>query len=234
MKLLTENNTKILKSIDHGYLTVGLHLAPADLSGHEVCRGRSPGCTESCLNTSGHGAMTVVQRSRIAKTKLLFDWPDKFLGILLCELVAAERRARKKGLRLAVRLNLTSDLSWEERVIGGQNLMAMFPQVQFYDYTKIPARMRKFLRGAMPPNYHLTFSVSEKNLSTALDIAAKGGNIAAVFSSDRGLPPTFNGIQVINADEHDLRFLDPRPCVAGLLAKGKAKHDTTGFVIPTP
>ena len=233
MTLLTTSNTKILKSREYGYYTVGLHLAPADLSGHEVCRGRSPGCTESCLNTAGRGAISSVQRSRVEKTKLLFEWQEKFLGMLANEIMAAKRAAACKGLQLAVRLNLTSDLSWESMRLGTFSLMGLYPEVQFYDYTKIPRRMRRFIAGDFPANYHLTFSVSENHLSTALDVAAKGGNIAAVFSG-KSLPSVWHGIRVIDADQHDLRFLDPRPCVAGLLAKGKARKDTTGFVIHLP
>ena len=37
--------------------------------------------------------------------------------------------------------------------------------------------------------------------------------------------------KVVNGDESDLRFLDPRNSIVGLKAKGKAKKDTTGFVV---
>lgn len=39
------------------------------------------------------------------------------------------------------------------------------------------------------------------------------------------------GREVIDGDKHDLRFLDKQNVVVGLLAKGKAKQDATGFVI---
>ena len=45
------------------------------------------------------------------------------------------------------------------------------------------------------------------------------------------LPTHWNGFPVINGDENDLRFLDPKGVVVGLKAKGKAKTDTTGFVV---
>ena len=38
------------------------------------------------------------------------------------------------------------------------------------------------------------------------------------------------GRPVINADDTDLRFLDPKGTIAGLKAKGRAKKDTSGFV----
>jgi hypothetical protein len=56
---------------------------------------------------------------------------------------------------------------------------------------------------------------------------AEGMNVAMVFDK---LPDSYMGLQVINADETDLRFLDPKGCIAGLKAKGRAKKDTTGFV----
>jgi len=225
MKLLTTANPKIEKSIAYGYLTAGLHLAPANLSGYEVCRNRSKGCTFSCLNTAGHGAFTAVQLARIAKTKLYFEERAAFLDQLVKELSAFVRKAARKGLKPAVRLNLTSDLSWED-----SGIMGLFPEIQFYDYTKVGARMVKFLEGDLPPNYHLTFSRSESNGNVCEVLAAKGGNIAAVFSCAE-LPPTYKGVTIVSGDSHDLRFLDPSPCYVGLVAKGRAKADKSGFVI---
>jgi len=225
MKLLTTSNPKIAKSIAYGYLTAGLHLAPANLSGYEVCRKRSKGCTFSCLNTAGHGAFTAVQAARIAKTKFYFEDRETFMAQLVKELESFRRKASRQGLKPAVRLNLTSDLDWE-----GSGIMETFGDIQFYDYTKVTERMLKFLDGGLPPNYHLTFSRSESNGRACDLVAAKGGNIAAVFSCTE-LPPTYKGVPVTNGDAHDLRFLDPSPCYVGLVAKGKAKSDKSGFVI---
>lgn len=225
MTLLTTNNTKIEKSIPYGYLTAGLHLAPAKLSGYEVCRNRSKGCTFGCLNTAGLGVMTAVQLARIAKTKFYFEERAVFMDQLVKELNAFVRKAARKNLKPAVRLNLTSDLDWED-----SGIMELFPGIQFYDYTKVGARMVKFLEGDLPPNYHLTFSRSESNGNVCDVLASKGGNIAAVFSCAE-LPPTYKGVPVTNGDAHDLRFLDPSPCYVGLVAKGKARQDKSGFVI---
>ena len=38
-------------------------------------------------------------------------------------------------------------------------------------------------------------------------------------------------MSVINGDESDLRFLDPRGVIVGLKAKGKARKVQTSFVI---
>jgi hypothetical protein len=45
------------------------------------------------------------------------------------------------------------------------------------------------------------------------------------------VPKTWEGMEVISGDEHDLRFKDPRGKIVGLEAKGKAKQDDSGFVV---
>ena len=57
---------------------------------------------------------------------------------------------------------------------------------------------------------------------------SNGMNVAAVFNE---LPSEWMGLPVIDGDLNDLRFKDPRPCIVGLLAKGSAKKDDSGFVI---
>jgi hypothetical protein len=103
--------------------------------------------------------------------------------------------------------------------------MQAFPHVQFYDYTKIPITRRR----NRPANYHLTFSLSERNEADAKRALTAGVNVAAVFPT-RDFPPTYLGTPVIVGDESDLRFTDPRGVVVALYAKGSAKHDASGFV----
>jgi hypothetical protein len=79
-----------------------------------------------------------------------------------------------------------------------------------------------------PANYHLTFSQSESNARIAGQLAGLGINVAVVFRTE--LPANMHGVQVIDGTAHDLRFLDPRGVVVGLLAKGAAKKDSSGFV----
>ena len=179
--------------------------------------------------------MQNVQDARIRKTQLFFKMRMAFLYALFDEVQQSVARAKKKGLRACFRLNLTSDLPWEKfklSVNGAepQNIFEAFPQVQFYDYTKSAARMQKFLTFSnWPKNYHLTFSRSESNEKEVQSILKHGGNVAAVFRNK--LPKTWQGHPVIDGDEHDLRFLDKRGAVVGLVEKGLAKKDSTGFVI---
>jgi hypothetical protein len=220
MKLLTTKNHKIVKGEKLGYLTGILHLAPGSISGYEVCPKRSSGCTHSCLFMSGMGVFSTVQAARIKKTKEFFENRTVFLEQLKKDIEALKKKADKLQMKTAVRLNGTSDIEWTRF-----GIMEEFPDIQFYDYTKVPNRLTK----ANPSNYYLTFSLSENNLTESMAMLKLGWNVAAVFRND--IPSEWNGYQVINGDESDVRFLDPQGVVVGLKAKGKAKKDKTGFVI---
>jgi hypothetical protein len=229
MKLLTTSNTKIKKGEKMGFMSFGIHLAPASLSGFNVCKDASKGCTAACLNTAGHGIFSTVQAARIAKTKLFFSNKSAFLSQLKKEIIAAIKKAEKNQMQPCFRLNLTSDLPWEKIKLDGSTIFEMFPSVQFYDYSKTPERMTAFLAGELPSNYHLTFSRSESNGKIAEAMLASGGNVAMVFR--KYLPKKFLGRSVVNGDETDLRFLDPKGVIVGLVEKGMAKKDATGFVL---
>jgi hypothetical protein len=230
MKLLSTANPKIQKGTKLGYLSFILHLAPADLSGRETCPKRTAGCTSACLNTAGRGGMfrkgentNMIQQARIRKTKMFFEQRDEFMAQLIKDIRLGIKQAAKLGLTPVFRLNGTSDLSWEKyEAAAGKNIFELFDYVQFYDYTKVLGRKVQGIE-----NYHLTFSAADGNDSDVARAVAQGMNVAAVF--DR-LPEQSMGRPVINADETDLRFLDPVGVIAGLKAKGRAKKDTSGFV----
>ena len=228
--LLTTNNIKILKGSKYGYLSAVLHLAPGKLSGVQMCPNASPGCLAGCLNTTSHGVYASTQESRVKKTLGLWSDRKGFVAALAQDVASLERRAERQGKRLVIRLNGTSDVPWENTFP-----MADFPNVQFMDYTKSFQRMQKFLTGAMPKNYHLTFSRSELNDGLCLEVLKLGGTVAVVFDTHKAadLPGVFHGFRVIDGRVHDLRFTDPRGVVVGLSALGQAKGDTSGFVVPT-
>ena len=229
--LLTQGNAKILKGEKLGYITKGLHFAPADKSGHEVCRWRSKGCTKACLDTAGRGQMDSIQNARIAKTKLFFEKQFDFLAKLEKEIASTIKSAKKKEMTAVFRPNLTSDIAWESVFFDEekpQTIFDKFPETQYYDYTKSFMRMAQFLNGELPSNYHLTFSRSENNQKLVEMVLEMGGNVAVVFRDQ--LPKTWKGIEVVNGDENDLRFLDKEGVIVGLIEKGRAKKDETGFV----
>jgi hypothetical protein len=235
-KLLGINtNYKTVKSEKVGVLTGIIYMAPYNLSGKNVCPGASAGCAAACLNTAGRGAMGVVQKARLKKTNRFFEDRQQFLWDLAGEISNLERQAKAKGLKAAVRLNGTSDLPYERYKLSGtkrrdsdKNIMEMFPNVQFYDYTKLENRI---VGQTLPANYHLTFSRAEDN-DHKLEDVLKHTSAAVVFSGE--LPETWRGYPVIDGDEHDARFTDAGPgVIIGLTAKGKARHDTSGFVVPS-
>lgn len=227
LNLLSFNSdAKTSKGESFGWLTAILYLAPARIANRgEVCKWRSKHCTLACLYTAGRGQMNSVQAARVRKTQLFFDDFPTFKALLLADIAAFVKYAIANGMKPCVRLNGTSDISWERLGIFDK-----FPSVQFYDYTKSPIRALQFAKGAMPSNYHLTFSRSEENESQAIDVLCNGGNVAAVFLSSV-FPKTWNGFQVVDGDRHDLRFLDGANKLVALKAKGKAKQDNSGFVI---
>jgi hypothetical protein len=225
-KLLSTANPKIQKGTAKGYLSFILHLAPADLSGREVCPKRTKGCTDACLNLAGRGGMfkrgettNVIQKARIRKTEYFFNDREAFMEDLVTDIMKAVNYARRKGLKPVFRLNGTSDLSWEKYPTryGADNIFDQFPTLQFYDYTKVLGRKVKDI-----PNYHLTFSAADGNDSDVAEALMQGMSVATVFDK---IPAG-----VYSADEDDLRFLDPKGIVLGLKAKGRAKKDTSGFV----
>jgi hypothetical protein len=250
-KLLTVGNPKTAKGVEFGYLTAVLHLAPFNLSGVNVCpMAELAGCVRACLNTAGRGGIAkggmvtfdsvstgertnVIQRARIARTHWFLTDRNEFMEALCADIESLQRKATRNGLKLCVRLNGTSDIRWEDIPVGPfASVFAAFPEIQFYDYTKIPNRRRAL----DVPNYRMTFSYSARPefapiVAKALATYGDRVNVAAVFAS-RDLPQAFLGRTVANGDESDLRFLDPTGVVVGLYAKGKAKRDTSGFVVP--
>ena len=239
MKLLNQGNAKTLKGEVLGYRTFGLHLSPANKSGFNVCQWASAGCRAACLDTAGRGCMSNVQNSRIAKTQRFFKDNFGFMSDLRTEIAKAIISAAKKQMIPCFRLNLTSDIPWENvykgRTVNPQlvrplNVMEEFPNVNFYDYTKGFTRMMDWLYHKMPKNYHLTFSRSEETSDDRMKkILSLGGNVAVVFR--KKLPKTYLGHPVVNGDENDLRFKDPKGVIVGLVEKGLAKKDETGFVV---
>ena len=223
-KLLNAGNYKTRKGEKYGWKTYGIHLAPYNLSGKNVCSSASAGCSAACLNTAGRGSMHSVQDARVKKTRRFFEDRDGFLSQLFKEIKSSIKSATKKELKSCFSINLTSDILWERLVVE------KFPQVQFYDYTKHLKRFVRFLEGKLPNNYHLTYSRDETTPDTLIkSLCASGGNVAVVFR--KKLPKTWLGIEVIDGDDSDLRFEDGNGKIVGLVEKGKAKDDDTGFVV---
>ena len=224
MKLISvDTNAKTIKGRKKGFITGILYLSPANISGRNVCPHASKGCIAACLYSAGMGAFSNVQSARLNKTMAFFKDKEVFLNDLRKDIAALIRKAAKEDMLPCVRLNGTSDIAWHKT-----GIMEDFPNVPFYDYTPNKQRMIEFLEGKLPSNYSLTFSRKEDNEAACEEVLARGGNVAAVF---KDIPQTWKGKECFNGDESDLRFLDPKNSIIALKAKGKAKKDTSGFVI---
>jgi hypothetical protein len=228
--ILGESSTKTVKGEKLGFLTGIVYLVPDE----KLCPlARAAGCLVPCLATAGRGAFNSVQKARKAKTVFFSDQQKSFLVSLAADIHALQQRAIRLGMTPLIRLNGTSDLSWEKypvRKSSGYyyaNIFEAFPNVQFYDYTKVLGRKVKGIK-----NYHLTFSAADGNDGDVNKAISQGYNIATVFGIKKTvpMPELYLGTPVYNGDESDLRFLDPKGVIVGLYAKGKAKKDTSGFV----
>ena len=228
--LLSQGSTKINKSntIQDEYFSRILYLAPDTLADGKrtVCPyAKIAKCNEACLNSAGMGVFSNVQQARIRKTLMFLNETEKFFDLLIKDIDKFVKECDKMGKKPALRLNGTSDIQWETIYVEDfKTIFEMYPNIQFYDYTKIPTRKVSHIA-----NYHLTWSYSQANDKYASLFEKVPYNKAVVFFD--ALPSMFKGLRVIDGDKHDMRFLDKTNSVVGLLAKGKAKQDNTGFVI---
>lgn len=266
MKLLNiDQNAKTVKGQKVGYLTAVLYLAPFKMSGINVCpMAEVAGCWKGCLNTAGRGGISTgskkmrrngitvpdnaIQRCRIKRTRLWAKDRPEFLRRLCKEIENFLRQADRKGLKPAIRLNGTSDIQWENIVIPGSggnrrpfsdkaNIFETFPELQFYDYTKI---YKRFDRDALPSNYHLCLSYSNANAKYAdrcwESHVKHGTNLVMVYRTKLDIINAATWyeecrVKFIDGDANDLRFLDPDRCIVALKAKGTARKDRSGFVL---
>lgn len=227
MRLLSiTGNSKIVKTnkaASGRYLFAGLSLMPA----LDICPGsKAAGCMDTCLQSAGRGVFKNVQAARQSKADWWRNDRDGFLDQLRKDLHALIRKCGRDGLDPVVRLNVLSDIAWEQFGIPQS-----FPDIRFYDYTKRIARIGSDI---LPFNYRLTFSYSnrpeyQRQVKKALE---RGANIAVVFTG--GLPAQFMGRKVVDGDIHDIRIDDPTGIIVGLRAKGKARTKSNDFVVPNP
>ena len=232
-KLLNINsNAKTSKGDDENKMTAIMYLASSDMSGYDTCEHASPQCKKMCLISAGRGAFSNVQQARINRTKLFFEHKPEFLKQLLEEITYFTDYCDEHGMKSYVRLNGTSDLNFVNlKIKDDKDIFQLFPDVQFYDYTK------DFGRDAKYENYYLLYSRSETTTTEVVkELVEEGKNVAVVFDE---VPSLWQGIEVVSGDETDLRPTDKQGVIVGLKAKGKAKKNKRteesdkGFVIET-
>lgn len=225
-KFLTppDSNSKLAKGSAKGWHTISLSLAPADMSGIEVCPGSTPECRRSCIGHSAGCARRypAVIKARINRTRFLFEQPEAALTLICYELLEWRVKLGPRA-KIAFRPNAFSDIVWEA-LCPGLLKFAKAYGIRMYDYTKLPARFLKRV-----DNYDLTLSYSGHNWYDCEDVLKSGGRVAVVFAG--WMPKEFAGYRVINGDAHDLRFLDPKGVIVGLRLKGVSTSDASVFAI---
>ena len=210
-------SAKLRHSLYHKVSTYGIYLASANLSGFNVCP-NSEYCKDNCLNGSGHNRLDrlskkgSIDRSRIIKTRLFFANREVFMRIMIHEIEKERKKAEKNGTFFSIRLNCTSDINPIAFTLEGKNILEIFPDVQFYDYTKVPSRIAVAEKYS---NYDITWSIdgSEKNREIGLEFLKNGGRVAVVYG-ENDMPKTWYGYECGNGDETDYRPSDIAPvCV---------------------
>lgn len=230
----TRQSAKLEYSYKAGYETYGIYLAPSTLARDEkhpninVCP-FSAMCAEHCLNGAGRNKIAIlanegkeglsrIDKARINRTHLFFDNRDLFMKIMLSEINQAMNHAKKNNMGFAIRLNCTSDLNLELFKYEGKNILQMFPNVQFYDYTKVPTNL---MLANKYKNYHVVLSYDGTNWDLCEQYLKNGGQVAVVFDlyDNKGkqvMPKTWKGYRVVSGNESDTRFLDPQGVIIGL------------------
>ena len=234
--IIAGGNAKTIKGDGTEYLTAIMYLRPwKNTFGGQVlnvcANAEIADCHGPCLNTAGRGKQNNVQNWRMGKTERFWMEREGFMMDLINDLRQFRNECAKLGVKPCVRLNGTSDIRWENIIVDGKSVMEWYPDIQFYDYTKILGRKVKEIS-----NYHLTFSAADGNDKDVEKAIEQGYNVATVFGlkKTQPMPATYQGLPVFNGDDSDLRFLDPKGVVVGLYAKGRAKKDTSGFVKMIP
>ena len=219
-------NAKTVKNPETTYI---LYLAPYTQNSKKIniCPKASKGCASSCLFSAGRGAFSNVIQSRVNKTEYYLHDKEKFILQLAGELVKINKKASKETNQTLIRLNGTSDLDFVYLLKKYANFdISNYNNLHFYDYTKILGKVKKYIDHK---NYTLTFSRAEDNEDETIQALKIGSNVSAVFSGD--LPKTYKGFTVVDGDKTDSEMLAFKGLILGLKAKGKARKDTSGFVI---
>ena len=228
-------SAKLRHSLYHKVSTYGIYLASADLSGFNVCP-NSEYCKDNCLNGSGHNRVNrlskkdTIDRSRTIKTRLLFANKEVFMRIMIHEIEKERKKAENNGTFFSIRLNCTSDINPIAFTLNGKNILEIFPDIQFYDYTKV---LNRIALAKKYSNYDITWSIdgSEKNREIGLELLKNGGRVAVVYG-ENDMPKTWYGYECCNGDETDYRPSDIAP-VCALKFKKTANNYVNGkFTLP--
>jgi hypothetical protein len=217
---MVNSSAKHMKNADYNEMVYALYLAPANLSGYNVCPKSNAECRALCLHESGQNKIDKgnITNSRIKKTKLFFEHRQFFMQWLVADIEKHKNAAEKAGYHFSVRLNNTSDINPEQFYLDvngvKRNILQLFPNVQFYDYTKVDNRLNIV---TTYDNYDLTFSHDGYNWDVCEKMLKNNVRVAVVFKDV--LPEQWRGHKVVSGDKYDVRFLDDKNVIVGLKFK---------------
>ncbi len=203
-----KTNTKLAKN---KLKTYGLSLIPHTLNSSQenLCKFSTAECRRLCLNMSGRAGFNSVQMARLYKTDFYVEHRELFINKLWSELQVINSKDHA-----AVRLNVVSDVDWEEEFKKYNKSLGNFPNIIFYGYTKNPF----VIENNMLKNQHYTFSFSGGNWNWCEKfLKEKKANVAVVFKN--AIPSEYKGFKIINGDLSDERFEDEKGVIVGLKYK---------------
>jgi hypothetical protein len=243
------SSSKIVKGETLNLDTYIMYLAASDMSGVvNTCSHASEGCRAACLMNSGRAAFDQgINRARMIRTAIYAASRMHFSVLLFDEIAKAKAKADRNGRAFAVRLNGTSDLSPRAFKVDGLDVLETFPDVSFYDYTKVWGRARQ----TWPANYSLVYSWTDgREWADAVDLMKRGHAVAVPFADLNSagrvkvaraatLPTSFGQLDaggrqiwnfpVFDGDKTDARFLDRvegAPKAGGYIVGLRAKRST--------
>ena len=215
------DNAKTSKGLSLGYRTAILYMTPSrhEINGKIVnsCTMSNKACETLCLAKSGHGMKPIVKNARLERSKMFYENNDLFLKDIEREIKNHIKYSAKKNLIPVVRMNGTTDLNFF-------NIVRKFPNIIFYEYTK---NIEMALNPEKPENLHYTFSYSGTNFLDCLKALENNINVAMVFERNLKKPLTLLGYELIDGNNHDLRFLDDKGKIVALDFKAMMPKSAT-------
>ena len=229
IKNLLSKGTTNYKTAKNEIKTFILYMAPYTQNsfGKNLCPKATEGCAKACLFSAGRGAFNSVKNSRIAKADYFISDKFNFLNQLADEITKEYKKAQKNDYKVAFRLNGTTDIDFIKllRTNVGLDVETLKDSAVFYDYTKVLGYIKN---NYSKENVFYTFSRSGENDGEIKEALKLGANVSIVFNET---PKTWEGFDIIDGDKADDLMINLRGQLIGLRAKGKAKKDTSNFVI---
>ena len=206
---ILNSNTKLQKGdrVNLGFEATPATLATLEFNSCEAATSCRLTClvfaTMTALFESKSGKLCSTLKKRIRRLFLLLNATEFCIRKINLEIESAALAGP-----VAVRLNVFTDIEWTRY---GINFDAS--GVTFYDYTKVKSRA-----GRADYPIDITYSASERDRVEDLLEVLRHSRVAMVFPGNT-LPDEWNGFPVIDGDETDNRYLDPKGVIVGLRQK---------------